>query len=79
MDSDDPPFSPASGADKDSDKQPEGDEISLEEREIIDSTKEPPTGFPNHECTIGYGIDLLKAFVPGESLGKRLVYHFDGF
>ncbi|XP_055623580.1 potassium/sodium hyperpolarization-activated cyclic nucleotide-gated channel 1-like [Toxorhynchites rutilus septentrionalis] len=76
MDSE-PQFSSAFDHKKDSEKRSDEDqERNLEDHEKIDSRKGPPAEFPKHECTIGHGIDLLKAFVPGESLRKRITRCF---
>ncbi|XP_062549827.1 potassium/sodium hyperpolarization-activated cyclic nucleotide-gated channel 2-like isoform X2 [Armigeres subalbatus] len=49
--------------------------LSEEQRELLDevaSKKVPSMGFPNHDCKTGHNIDLLRAFVPGESFVKRI-------
>lgn len=58
------------------DNADDDDTASRAKIELLDeiaSKKVPSIGFPNHDCKTGHNIDLLRAFVPGESFAKRHV------
>ncbi|XP_062705149.1 potassium/sodium hyperpolarization-activated cyclic nucleotide-gated channel 2 [Aedes albopictus] len=57
------------------DNADDDDTASRAKIELLDeiaSKKVPSIGFPNHDCKTGHNIDLLRAFVPGESFAKRI-------
>ncbi|XP_065089204.1 potassium/sodium hyperpolarization-activated cyclic nucleotide-gated channel 4-like [Ochlerotatus camptorhynchus] len=50
----------------------EDDDDALAQDLDMASKKVPSVGFPNHDCKTGHNIDLFRAYVPGESFGKRI-------